>query len=231
MQIGLLLFPKLTQLDLAGPYEVFARVPDATVHVVWKTRDPVACDRGLQLVPTTTFAECPQLDVICVPGGPGQVDAMDDEETLAFLRRHAAGAQWITSVCTGSLLLGAAGLLEGYRAACHWASRDQLALLGAEPVDARVVIDRNRASGGGVTAGIDFALALVARMKGEALAKAIQLGIEYAPAPPFDAGTPQQAEPPVVAQVSALLAPMLVRRRAATERAAQRLAAGARASA
>jgi cyclohexyl-isocyanide hydratase len=224
MQIGLLLFPKLTQLDLAGPYEVFARVPGATVHVVWKTRDPVACDRGLQLVPTTTFAECPPLDVICVPGGPGQVDVMDDDETLAFLRRHAQGAQWITSVCTGSLLLGAAGLLTGYRAACHWASRDQLALLGAEPVDARVVIDRNRASGGGVTAGIDFALALVAAMKGEALAKAIQLGIEYAPAPPFAAGTPQQAEPAVVAQVSALLAPMLARRRAATQRAAERLA-------
>lgn len=225
MQIGLLLFPKLTQLDLAGPYEVFARVPDATVHVVWKTREPVACDRGLALVPTTTFAECPPLDVICVPGGPGQVDLMDDAETLAFLRRHAQGAAWITSVCTGSLVLGAAGLLRGYRAACHWASRDQLALLGAEPVDARVVIDRNRASGGGVTAGIDFALALVARMKGEALAQAIQLGIEYAPAPPFDAGTPQQADPAVVAQVSAMMAPMLARRLAATRRAAERLAA------
>ena len=224
MQIGLLLFPKLTQLDLAGPYEVFARVPGATVHVVWKTLDAVACDRGLQLVPTTTFAACPPLDVICVPGGPGQVDVMDDAETLAFLRRHAQGAQWITSVCTGSLLLGAAGLLNGYRAACHWASRDQLALLGAVPVDARVVIDRNRASGGGVTAGIDFALALVARMKGDEVAKAIQLGIEYAPAPPFDAGTPQQAEPSVVAQVSALMAPMLERRRAATQRAAERLA-------
>jgi cyclohexyl-isocyanide hydratase len=226
MQIGLLLYPKLTQLDLAGPYEVFARVPGATVHVVWKTLDPVACDRGLQLVPTTSFAACPPLDVICVPGGPGQVDVMDDAETLAFLRRHAQGAQWITSVCTGSLLLGAAGLLKGYRAACHWASRDQLALLGAEPVDARVVIDRNRASGGGVTAGIDFALALVARMKGEEVAKAIQLGIEYAPAPPFDAGTPQQAGPSVVAQVSALMAPMLERRRAATQHAAERLAAG-----
>ena len=166
MQIGLLLFPKLTQLDLAGPYEVFARVPGATVHVVWKTLDPVACDRGLQLVPTTTFAACPPLDVICVPGGPGQVDVMDDAETLAFLRRHAQDAQWITSVCTGSLLLGAAGLLDGYRAACHWASRDQLALLGALPVDARVVIDRNASSGGGVTAGIDFALALVASDEG-----------------------------------------------------------------
>jgi cyclohexyl-isocyanide hydratase len=227
MQIGLLLFPNLTQLDLAGPYEVFARVPGATVHVVWKTRDPVACDRGLALVPTTTFAECPPLDVICVPGGPGQVDVMDDAETLAFLRRHGDRAQWVTSVCTGSLLLGAAGLLKGYRAACHWASRDQLALLGAAPVDARVVIDGNRASGGGVTAGIDFALALVARMKGEDIAKAIQLGIEYAPAPPFDAGTPQRAGKAVVEQVAALMAPMLARRRAATERAAQRLAGGA----
>jgi cyclohexyl-isocyanide hydratase len=227
MQIGLLLFPKLTQLDLAGPYEVFARVPGATVHVVWKTTDPVACDRGLALVPTTTFAGCPPLDVICVPGGPGQVDLMDDAETLAFLRRQAEGAAWITSVCTGSLVLGAAGLLAGYRAACHWASRDQLALLGAEPVDARVVIDRNRASGGGVTAGIDFALALVSRMTGEDVAKAIQLGIEYAPAPPFDAGTPQQAGPALVAQVATTMAPMLARRRAATQRAAQRLAAEA----
>jgi len=224
MQIGLLLFPAVTQLDLAGPYEVFARVPDAAVHVVWKTREPVACDRGMALVPTMTFAECPPLDVVCVPGGPGQIALMDDAETLAFLRRHGAGAAWVTSVCTGSLVLGAAGLLRGYRAACHWASRDQLALLGAEPVDARVVIDRNRASGGGVTAGIDFALALVARMKGEDVAKAIQLGIEYAPAPPFAAGTPQQADPALLALVSAQLAPMLAQRRAATERAASRLA-------
>ena len=225
MQIGLLLFPNLTQLDLAGPFEVFARTPGATVHVVWKTAAPVRTDRGLMLVPTTTFAACPQLDVICVPGGPGQIDLMDDDETLDWLRRQAERARWITSVCTGSLVLAAAGLLDGYKAACHWASRDQLALLGAVPVDARVVVDRNRVSGGGVTAGIDFALSLVATMLGEDAAKEIQLGIEYDPAPPFNAGSPHRADSALLASTRGKMAPMLARRRQATERAAARRAA------
>lgn len=223
MQIGLLLFPKLTQLDLTGPFEVFARMPGATVHLVWKTLDPVTCDRGLRLLPSMTFAGCPQLDVICVPGGPGQIDLMEDDESLDFLRRQAAGAQWVTSVCTGALVLGAAGLLKGYRATTHWASHDQLVLLGAVPVHERWVIDRNRVTGGGVTAGIDFALKLAAEIHGEATARAIQLGIEYAPAPPFDAGLPERAGEAVLARVRPAMAPMIEKRLAATKAAARRL--------
>lgn len=223
MDIGLLLFPDLTQLDLTGPYEVFARLPGARVHLIWKRMDPVHSDRGMAILPSTTFDDCPQLDVICVPGGPGQIALMDDDETLDFLRRQAEAAQWITSVCTGSLVLGAAGLLKGYRATTHWASHDQLAAFGAIPVHDRWVIDRNRASGGGVTAGIDFALALIAQMAGEAAAKAIQLGIEYNPAPPFNAGSPEGAGPAVVEQLRPAMAPMLDKRRAATARAAARL--------
>lgn len=223
MDIGLLLFPDLTQLDLTGPYEVFARLPGARVHLIWKSMDPVHADRGMAILPSTTFADCPQLDVICVPGGPGQIALMDDDETLDFLRRQAEAAQWITSVCTGSLVLGAAGLLKGYRATTHWASHDQLAAFGAIPVHERWVIDRNRASGGGVTAGIDFALALIAQMAGEAAAKAIQLGIEYDPAPPFSAGSPEGAGAAVVEQLRPAMAPMLDKRRAATARAAARL--------
>jgi cyclohexyl-isocyanide hydratase len=223
MQIGLLLFPKLTQLDLTGPFEVFARMPGATVHLVWKSREPITCDRGLTMMPTMDYAGCPQLDVICVPGGPGQIDLMPDDETLDFLRRQSERARWVTSVCTGALVLGAAGLLKGYRATTHWASHDQLALLGAIPVQERWVIDRNRATGGGVTAGIDFALRLVAEMAGEATAKAIQLGIEYNPAPPFDAGLPQSAGPEVLQRVQPAMAPMLEKRLAATRAAAARL--------
>lgn len=223
MQIGLLLFPNLTQLDLTGPFEVFARVPGAKVHLVWKSTAQLTCDRGLIMQPSIAFADCPPLDVICVPGGPGQIDLMDDEETLAFLRRQAETAQWVTSVCTGALVLGAAGLLRGYRATTHWASHDQLALLGALPVRERWVIDRNRATGGGVTAGIDFALKLVAEMVGETVAKAIQLSIEYDPAPPFQAGSPEQAGPAVTQQLQPAMAPMLERRRAATLHAAEKL--------
>ncbi|WP_438010195.1 DJ-1/PfpI family protein [Sorangium sp. So ce321] len=222
-QIGLLLFPRLTQLDLTGPFEVFARMRGASVHLVWKAAAPVTCDRGLTMTPTVSFAGCPQLDVLCVPGGPGQIDLMEDDETLDFLRRQAAGARWVSSVCTGSLLLGAAGLLEGYRATCHWASRDQLALLGATPVAERVVIDRDRATGGGVSAGIDLALRLVAELAGREQAEAIQLSIEYDPAPPFQAGSPDHADPAVLEQVRRATAPMLERRLSATRRAAARL--------
>lgn len=223
MHIGLLLFPRLTQLDLTGPYEVFARMPGATVHLVWKSLDAVTCDRGLGLLPNATFGDCPQLDVICVPGGPGQIDLMDDHETLDFLRRQAPGAAWITSVCTGALVLGAAGLLRGYRATTHWASHDQLALLGAVPVQERWVVDRNRVTGGGVTAGIDFALKLAALTHGDDVAKAIQLSIEYDPAPPFDAGSPDGAGPGVVELLRPAMAPMLEKRLAATRKAAAAL--------
>ncbi|AUX41880.1 ThiJ/PfpI family protein [Sorangium cellulosum] len=223
MHIGLLLYPRLTQLDLTGPFEVFARMEGARVHLVWKTLEPVTCDRGLALLPTTRFAECPQLDVVCVPGGPGQIELMEDDETLDFLRRQAKGARWVTSVCTGSLVLGAAGLLQGYRAACHWASRDQLALLGATPVAERVVIDRDRVTGGGVTAGIDFALQLVADMAGRDQAEAIQLSIEYDPAPPFQAGAPERIDPAALERIRLRMTPLMERRLSATRRAAARL--------
>jgi cyclohexyl-isocyanide hydratase len=220
---GLILFPEMTQLDLTGPFEVFARVPGAATHLLWKTLEPVRTDRGLSILPTATFAESPKLDVVCVPGGPGQVALMEDEEVLCFLRQSAAGCRYVTSVCTGSLVLGAAGLLKGYRATSHWASRDQLAMLGAEPVDARVVIDRNRITGAGVTSGIDFALMVVAHVAGEEAAKQIQLQMEYSPRPPFDAGSPSSAGPTLTAQALAKMEPLQARRRAATLRAAAAL--------
>lgn len=223
LHIGLLLFPDVTQLDLTGPFEVFARTPDVACHLVWKERQPVRSDRGLTLLPSCTYDDCPPLDVICVPGGPGQIALMSDEETLSFLRRQAQQAQFITSVCTGSLVLGAAGLLRGYRATSHWGSRDQLALLGAEPVEARVVRDRNRLTGAGVTSGIDFALTLVAEIRGSDVAQAIQLQMEYDPEPPFDAGSPQSATPAQVSAARAQMADFIAARRRATERAAQKL--------
>ena len=223
LQIGLLLFPDVTQLDLTGPWEVFVRTPGVECHLIWKDRQPVRSDRGLSILPTATFDDCPLLDVICVPGGPGQIALMSDEETLNFLRRQAEQAQWVTSVCTGSLVLGAAGLLKGYRATSHWSSIDQLALLGAEPVNQRVVRDRNRISGAGVTSGIDFALTLVAEIAGDAVARAIQLQMEYDPEPPFTCGSPQTAPPEEVAQARAKMAEFIATRRAATEHAARRL--------
>ena len=161
LQIGLVLFPKVTQLDFTGPLQVFSSVPGAKVHLIWKRIEPVTSDSVLMLTPTTTFADCPQLDVICVPGGLGTDDMVNDEEMLAFLRKQAEGAKYITSVCTGSLVLGAAGLLKGYRAATHWTAMDFLSAFGATPTKTRVCVDRNRVTGGGVTAGIDFALTLV----------------------------------------------------------------------
>jgi cyclohexyl-isocyanide hydratase len=198
--IGLLLYPNLTQLDLTGPAQVLSRAPGAKMHYVWKTIEPVLSDAGLSLMPTDTFESCPQLDLICVPGGAGQTELMTDEETLGFLRNQAEKAKYVTSVCTGSLLLGAAGLIKGYKSACHWMWRDSLPAFGAIPVDARVVKDRNRISGGGVTAGIDFALTVVAEIWGDDAAKMIQLYLEYNPQPPFDAGSPERAGSELVAR-------------------------------
>ena len=227
LQIGILFFPNVTQLDAMGPAQVLSRVPGAKMHIIWKSRDPVTTDSGFAVLPTTTFADCPQLDVICVPGGMGQVALMNDEETLAFLRRQAGGARYITSVCTGSLVLAAAGLLKGYRSACHWSVRDELAAFGAVPVADRVVRDRNRLSGGGVTAGIDFALTLAAELAGEQTAKAIQLMMEYDPNPPFDSGSPEKAGPELVALYKQRTAGMMEQRREANRTAAARVAADA----
>ncbi|MEO8876274.1 MAG: DJ-1/PfpI family protein [Polyangiaceae bacterium] len=198
LHIGMLLYPGLTQLDLTGPYEVLHRLPDSRVHLVWKETGPVTADSGITILADTSFASCPPLDVVFVPGGFGQVDLMADAAVLDFLRDQAKNARYVTSVCTGALLLGAAGLLEGYEATTHWAFHDMLSAFGAKPVKARVVVDRTRISGGGVTAGIDFALRLVAEIAGDELAKGIQLGLEYDPAPPFKSGHPDVAEPAVV---------------------------------
>ena len=225
LQIGLLLFPRLTQLDMTGPFEVFSRVPGAKVRLVWKTTEPVRSDTGLAMLPDTTLDDCPQLDVICVPGGPGVAALMEDETVLAFLRKQAAGARYVTSVCTGALVLGAAGLLRGKRATTHWASHDFLAALGATPVDARVVRDGNLFTGGGVTAGIDFALTLAAELVSMEAAQAIQLQIEYAPNPPFNAGTPGTAPASVLHAARIKGAAMRGEREALIARVAQRLAA------
>ena len=200
MQIAFLLFPNVTQLDLTGPAQVLSRLGgDAKLDLVWKSIDPMPTDAGFSIVPAATFADLPAVDLLCVPGGLGINDVIADDAALGWVRQVGEQADWVTSVCTGSLILGAAGLLTGYRAACHWAQREQLRLFGAEPVAARTVVDRNRVTGGGVTAGIDFALTLTAILRGEDHAKAVQLSLEYDPQPPFDAGSPDRADPALVA--------------------------------
>lgn len=225
IRIGLVLFPNLTQLDLTGPAEVFGRMPGAQVVYLWKEMAPVAADRGMKILPSETFDDCRQLDVICVPGGPGQIELMDDAATLEFLQRIEPTCRLVTSVCTGSLVLGAAGLLTGYRATSHWSSIDQLSLLGAEPVAQRVVRDRNRITGAGVTSGIDFALTVVAELFGPVIAQEIQLQMEYDPQPPYDAGSPRSAPIDLVDAVRAKNASFIDRRRQATIRAGDRLRA------
>lgn len=222
--VGLLLFPKLTQLDLTGPAEVFGRIPGAQVHLIWKDLEPVASDRGLRILPSATFDDCPKLDLICVPGGPGQVEMMEDASVLSFLQRVAPHCKLVTSVCTGSLILAAAGLLRGYRATSHWSSIDQLALLGAQPTPGRVVRDRNVVTGGGVTSGIDFALTVTADLFGAELAQEIQLQMEYDPCPPFNSGSPQTAPEDVADSVRRKMAAFLERRRSVSERVGKALA-------
>ena len=222
-EIGFLLFPDITQLDLTGPYEVFIKFPEARVHLVWKSRVPVVAGGGLQMIPSTTFAECPPLDLVCIPGGAGVNPLLNDPEVLDFVRRQAAHARYVTSVCTGALVLGAAGLLRGKRAATHWMSREMLKAFGATPVAERVAIDGNTITGGGVTAGIDFALEVAAVAFGVDLAKVIQLGMEYDPHPPFDAGSPERAGPVLVEQARASAATRQAERQAAVDKAAAKL--------
>ena len=223
LRVGFLLFPNITQLDLTGPYEVFASLPDTKVHLIWKTLEPVAAVTGMKIVPDTTLADCPQLDVLCVPGGPGMGPLLVDEEVLDFVRRQAEGARYVTSVCTGALVLGAAGLLRGKRATTHWMSMPMLAQLGATPVESRVVVDGNVITGGGVTAGIDFALQVVAALRGAEAAKSLQLWIEYDPAPPFDAGSPKSAPQALVDAALATAAPFIEKRKALVAQAAKKL--------
>jgi len=199
MHIAFLLFPGITQLDLTGPAQFLSRLPGAKIDLVWDSLDPVPTDAGFSILPTATFKQILRADVLCVPGGMGIAQVIDHAPALDWVRQVGSEATWVTSVCTGALVLGAAGLLRGYKATTHWAWHDLLALFGAEPVQARTVIDRNRATGGGVTAGIDFALTLMAAIAGEDHAKAVQLALEYDPAPPFDTGTPTKAGPALVA--------------------------------
>jgi cyclohexyl-isocyanide hydratase len=218
LHIGLLVFPKVQQLDLTGPYDVFATMPGVVVHLVWKDLEPLLSSTGLTLVPTVTFADCPDLDVICVPGGVGVDALMEDPETLAFIRHQASTAQYVTSVCTGALVLGAAGLLKGRRATTHWASHSLLEQFGAIPVKERVVRDGNLMTGGGVTAGIDFALTLIGEVFDADKSRTIQLQLEYAPAPPFDSGRPDTAPANVLAVATDRAMPGLLARRQIVER-------------
>jgi len=211
-------FPNVQQLDLTGPYEVFASWPAARLRLVWKTLQPILSSTKLFLTPDATFETCPQLDVLCVPGGAGINALLADEETIQFVRRQAEAARFTTSICTGALLLGAAGLLKGKRATTHWASHDLLQNLGAIPVRERVVRDGKLMTGGGVTAGIDFALALVAELAGREIAEAIQLNLEYAPAPPFGAGSPEGVPEAVATAVRSRLAPLVEERRRIIEK-------------
>ncbi|NTJ45325.1 DJ-1/PfpI family protein [Agrobacterium larrymoorei] len=207
MECAMLLFPGFTALDLIGPQTVLCG--PMTTHLVAKNMDPVISDTGITIFPTATFDEVPRdLDVLFVPGGPGQVDVFSDDETLSFLADRGARARWVTAVCTGSLMLGAAGLLDGYKATTHWAAKGLLPLFGAEPVDGRVAIDRNRITGGGVTAGIDFGLTILDTIYGEKIARAAQLLMEYDPAPPFDAGNPAGAGDDIVAIAMEVLGPV-----------------------
>src|SRR6476469_8854710 len=192
--VGFVIFPDLTQLDFTGPQQVLARLPESAMHIIAKSATPVPSDSGLSLVPTHTFANCPNLDLICIPGGnAGVVQAIGDQETIEFVQRQSSIAKYVTSVCTGAFVLGAAGLLKGRRATTHWAFTELLPLVGATHEKARIVKDGNAITAGGVTSGIDFGLSVVAEIAGETTAQTIQLGIEYDPAPPFDSGHPDRA--------------------------------------
>ncbi|MGB7406440.1 MAG: DJ-1/PfpI family protein [Pacificimonas sp.] len=203
--IAFLPYADMTQLDMTGPAQVLARMPGAKLHFVGKTLDPVMDDIGLGFSPTVTFDDCPAVDMICVPGGYGCIDLMKDEDVLGWLRERAETARFMTSVCTGSLVLAAAGLLNGKRAASHWAWRDQLALFGAVPVAERVVVDGKFITGGGVTAGIDFGFRVIEELHGRDVAEGVQLALEYDPAP-LGGGTPETARPEILAATKAAMA-------------------------
>lgn len=223
-RIGLLLFPKITQLDLAGPYEVFSRMPGAAVHLIWKDTQPSRSEWGLELRPDTRFEECPALDVLCIPGGPGAFDHLSDAVVVDAIRSIADRSRFVSSVCTGAFLLGAAGLLAGRRATTHWASRELLGEFGAILDDGRIVVDGNLITTGGITAGIDFGLYVVAQLLGQEEAKEIQLAMEYDPAPPFASGHPSVADPATVARFRARIRQRQDQRAAVVRDAAKRLA-------
>ena len=223
LQIGSLLFEGLDQIDLTGPFEVLSRIPNSTYRIFAKRIGPVRDMRGLQLAPDAVLGDAPQLDVLHVPGGFGQEALMDDEETLGWIRRQAAGARCVFSVCTGALICGAAGLLKDRRATTHWSALHMLPLFGATPVNQRVVTDGNMVSSAGVTAGIDGALRVAAQLRGDATAQTIQLHMAYAPEPPFNSGTPETAPPAVLATARHSVAAITAQREATARRVARRL--------
>lgn len=224
--IGFLAFPGLLQLDLTGAYGVFAAGPETTVHLIWKSLTPILSSDGLTIAPTITMKDCPQLNVLCVPGGSGILPLLEDEETLAFLRKQAQNAAYVTSVCTGALVLGAAGLLRGRKATTHWASTALLAPFGGIYIPRRVVRDGNYATAAGVTSGIDMALTLAVDLWGEKTAKAIALNMEYSPEPPFASGSPETAPAEVLQALLQKNAPRQSERTAAVNRAAAKLNEG-----
>lgn len=213
MNIGMLIFPGIMATDYVAPADLLARIPDARIRLIWKHRDAIQTDLGWEIRATDTFESCGQLDMIVVPGGPGIGDLLTDDETLKFLARQAEAANWVVGICTGPLVLGAAGLLTGYSATCHWASHELLAHVGAIPVKERVVVDRNRITGAGMTSGLDCALHAIALAAGPEVAKGIQLFAEYDPQPPFDTGAPHKASPAMVQSMIDKIRPVLDRRR------------------
>lgn len=217
-RIVFILYPRLTQLDFTGPYEVLARMPGAEVIIASKEGGALVSELGLAFTNLRALADIESCDMIMIPGGPGQTDAMQDPAFMAEVKRLGRSAEYVTSVCTGSLILAAAGLLTGKRAGSHWAYRELLSMFGAIPDDARVVRDGKCITGGGVTAGIDIALSIVADLKGADVAKMIQLAIEYAPAPPFNSGRPETADEKTVAAVKQLFSGFAAQRREAIEK-------------
>jgi cyclohexyl-isocyanide hydratase len=222
LQIGAILYPQLDQIDFTGPFEVLSRLPDAAFHILGKEKAPVRDVKGLLLTPEETFRQAPQLDVLLVPGGWGQQALMDDEATLGFLREQAARARYVFSVCTGALLCGAAGLLQGKRATTHWSAMELLPYFGATAVEQRVVVDGRLVSAAGVTAGIDGALRLAALLRGDQVAQEIQLNIQYAPEPPFRSGTPATAPPEVLRAQTEAFRRITEERRRTAQRYAER---------
>ncbi|MBD2056290.1 DJ-1/PfpI family protein [Oculatella sp. FACHB-28] len=224
LQIGFLVYPGVIQLDVMAAYQVLAFPPNTQVHLVWKNLTPILSNEGLTLTPTVTLADCPPLDVICVPGGGmRQIEIIKDVEILDFLQQQSKSAQYVTSVCTGSMILAATGLLQGYKATCHWAFRGQLAMMGVEVVPQRVVVDRDRITGAGVTSGIDFGLTLLGLLCGEKVAKMAQLMMEYTPEPPFNAGTPETAGEEIVQPLMQFGKPLLDAFLAQTKKTASQL--------
>ncbi|MFI5017642.1 MAG: DJ-1/PfpI family protein [Dongiales bacterium] len=223
LQIGSLLFEGLDQIDLTGPFEVLSQIPNSTCRIFAKTAEPVRDLHGLRLTPDASLAEAPQLDLLHVPGGFGQEALMEEEAVLGWIRRQAAGARCVFSVCTGALLCGAAGLLKGRRASTHWASFHLLPFFGAIPVNQRVVVDGNMVFAAGVTSGIDGALRVAAELRGDEVAQTIQLYIQYAPEPPFDSGTPETAPPAVLENARRAVQAITAQREKTARRVAQRL--------